>query len=325
MKPVITFIVPVYNGSAWVERCLNSLSRQSFRDFEILVIDDGSTDDSLEKCEAFAQNDPRITLLRIPHGGLSRARNMGLANACGQYIGFLDIDDWIEPEFAQTLLNTALTYKADIVSCYRVPSLEESAQKTKPEMLYGIEKAQYGPRDYLALEYRDPEINVCMGNKLYARRLFMDVQFPEGELYEDVLTNYKLCRQCKTIIHVPAPMYHYFVGDHSITRSPLQSADFILPTQWSRVRGMAATDFSQLLPLIDAMRLTALRMLASKYCKYGGSTSTAQELKRLFRQSLPTILCSKAIPVQKKLRSLAAMVSLAWYGYVTDFFTSRDN
>lgn len=324
MKPKITFIVPVYNGAAWVDRCLASLRQQTFLYFEVIVVDDGSTDESAVRALRFAQLDSRFSVWMIPHAGVSRARNFGIEKAAGEHIGFLDADDWIEKEFAQRLLETLAFFKADIVSCRSIPSQDV----TKPEYRerdFRESGKLYRPPEYLALEYRDPEVNVCVGNKLYARHLFSEVQFPEGEIYEDVVTNYMLCRQCRTIAHLPLPMHHYFTGNHSITRSPLQDKDMLLPKQWVRIRQMAQDEFPELIPLVDAMRITSLRMLAGKYVKYGGSDALAKELIRAFRQLLPIVFRSAEIPPDKKLRSFAAMLSLPLYGWLTDLITGKDS
>lgn len=324
MKPKITFIVPVYNGAAWVDRCLTSLRQQTFLNFEVIVVDDESTDESAARALRFAQRDPRFSVWTIPHAGVSRARNFGIEKAAGEYIGFLDADDWIEKEFAQRLLEILALHKADLVSCHSIPSQDVTEPDYREEDLHEIGKL-YSPPEYLALEYRNPEVNVCMGNKLYARHLFSEVQFPEGEIYEDVVTNYMLCRQCRTIVHLPIPMHHYFTGNHSITRSPLQGKDMILPKQWARIRQMAQDDFPELIPLVDARRITSLRMLAEKYVKYGGPDALAKELIKTFRQSLPTVFRSTEIPLDKKLRSFAAMLSLPLYGWLTDLITGRDS
>lgn len=324
MKPKITFIVPVYNGAAWVDRCLASLRQQTFLNFEVIVVDDGSTDESAVRAMRFAQCDSRFAVWTIPHAGVSRARNFGIEKAAGECIGFLDADDWIEKEFAQRLLETLALYKADMVSCRSIPSQDVTKPEYREGDLHEIGKL-YRPPEYLALEYRDPEVNVCVGNKLYARHLFSEVRFPEGEIYEDVVTNYMLCRQCRSIVHLPMPMHHYFTGNHSITRSPLRNKDMLLPKQWARIRQMAQDEFPELIPLVDAMRITSLRMLAGKYVKYGGSDALAKELIRAFRQSLPTVFRSAEIPPDKKLRSFAAMLSLPLYGWLTDLITGKDS
>lgn len=317
MEPVVSFIVPVFNGAPWVERSLSSLQRQTYPDFEAVVVDDGSQDDSLLRCEAFARADQRFSVYSIAHGGLSTARNLGLTKIRGVYVGFLDIDDWLEEDFTLLLLNAMRTHQADIASCCSVPSRAFHHDAGRPP---GTARARrYAPEEYLALEYRDPAVNVRMGNRLYVRRLFDRVTFPDGMLYEDVITNYRLCRQCRAAVHIPLPLHNYFVGNGSITRSPLQKKDFDLPRQWDQVYQMAKTDFPALAPVAQAMQATALRALADKYLQHGGDPLAAKALVRAFRKKLPQTVRSREIPVGKKLRTLAGSIGLPAYQAVTKF------
>lgn len=230
MTVKISFIVPVYNGAEWVDRCLSSLRNQTLRDIEIIVVDDGSTDDSYKRCLAYKTTDARFHIYTIQHCGLSGARNFGLGKVIGNYIGFVDIDDWLDMAFSQTLFDILQKYDTDIASCISASDAQYG------DYSGGEGQAQrYSPKEYLALEYRDPDINVRMGNKLYARCLFDGIRFPEGVIYEDVTTNYLLCQQCRAMSHINLPLHNYFISNQSITRSPLRLQDFDLPAQWQRV------------------------------------------------------------------------------------------
>ena len=280
-------------------------------------MDDGSTDDSYARCLNYSQKDARFFICKISHSGLSDARNYGLSKATGDYIGFLDIDDWIDERFSELLVK-CLQQGADIASCLSVSTKEE--MESIPHSNSDSALAQmFMPEEYLALEYHEPEVNVRMGNRLYKRGLFNDLQFPSGRLYEDVTTNYMLCRQCQMIAHLPQPLHYYYIGNQSITRSELCPQDFDLPYQWSQVLLMVQDDFPELIPLIDAMRVTALRALAEKYLRFGGDPETARKLRSEFRRSFFKVLVSKEISHNKKIRSLAAAVSLPLYGEVTKF------
>lgn len=315
MKYIISFIVPVYNGSPWIERCINSLKEQTYSSLEIWIINDGSTDDSLEKAYQCIGADHRCHVLSIPHSGLSAARNQGLLEATGEYIGFLDIDDWLEPEFSQILLDHICRYHADIASCNSVSSSGMAPCKR----IASYSTQQYLPQDYLAAEYDDPEINVRVGNKLYSRKLFDQVAFPVGKLYEDIVTNYLLCRQSQCMVHINLPLHNYFTGNISITRSPLQQRDMDLLIQWRTVRRMVQTDYPSLEPKVLSMEITALRSLSDKYLKYGGSSDLKKQLIHLFRSYSFLVFFSKEIPRSKKIRSLAGAIHLSLYKRVTAF------
>lgn len=322
MKGLVSFIVPVYNGEAWVTRCLSSIQAQTYRDFEVVVVDDGSEDGSLAQCTAFAATDHRFHVYSIHHGGLSSARNYALSQIRGDYIGFVDIDDWLEDCFTEVLLNMLLSQNAEVASCLCAPT-NGLGEPVDVKPWPGLTK-RFQPEDYLDLVYRDPMVNVCMGNKLYARRLFQNVRFPESRLYEDVVTNYMICRDCLGAVHLPIPLYHYFIANESITRSPLQKKDFDLPLQWAHVYECAKDDFPSLVPLIQSMQVMALRALAEKYLNYGGDAATAKLLVHSFRASLPHIISSREIPFKKKIRSLAGAVNLSFYQTITALIR-RDN
>lgn len=322
MTPTVSFIVPVFNGAPWVERALTSLQRQTYPDFEAIVVDDGSQDGSHLRCQAFAQTDPRFSIYPIAHCGLSGARNFGLSKIKGAYVGFLDADDWLEDDFTLLLLNAMQSQGADIVSCHSVPA------QTPCRNVSGLPRTaqvqRYTPEEYLVLEYQDPMVNVRVGNRLYVRRLFDHVTFPDGMLYEDVVTNYRLCRQCRAAVHVSAPLHNYFVGNESITRSPLREKDFDLLQQWDQVCQMAMEDIPMLVPVVQAMQLTALRALADKYSRYGGDADTERTLVHAFRKALPLTVRSRKISMEKKLRTLAGSVSLPAYQAVTKLIR-KDN
>lgn len=315
MVPVVSFIVPVFNGEPWIERALTSLQRQAHRDFEVIVVDDGSQDGSLLRCQMFAKTDSRFSVYSIAHCGLSSARNFGLSKVKGSYVGFLDADDWLEEEFTSLLLNEIQSQDADMASCNSVPARAPRRESGGEPGTVHVQR--YTPEEYLALEYRDPMVNVRVGNRLYVRRLFNHVTFPDGMLYEDVSTNYSLCRQCRAAVHVSAPLHNYFVGNESITRSPLQEKDFDLPRQWEEVCQMAKEDFPALVPVVQAMQVTALRALADKYAQYGGDADTEKALVRSFRKALPQAMRSREIPIGKKLRTMAGSISLPAYQAVT--------
>ena len=117
MKPLISIIVPIYNVEKYLSRCINSVLSQTFPDFELLLIDDGSTDKSGYICDGYAQKDSRIKVFHIENGGVSAARNYGLDNARGEWITFVDADDWIDKDMYYKLYNEAILSEADIVIC----------------------------------------------------------------------------------------------------------------------------------------------------------------------------------------------------------------
>lgn len=209
--PVVSVIVPAYNASATLGRCLETLRSQTLADIEIVVIDDGSTDDTLALAREAARDDTRIRIAEQPHGGRAAARNTGLATACGRYVGFVDADDEAMPRMFEVLLSRAQQTGADLVVGQYVGVSARSG-----ETLYHYAEgnpALYGTdvtsRPELLLQ---PGASVC--NKLFARELFdrAGVTFPLGLDFEDLAVAYRLTGEALRVEHVGEVVYRYHHG-----------------------------------------------------------------------------------------------------------------
>lgn len=208
---MISVIVPVYNVEPYLRKCLDSILAQTYQDLEILIIDDGSTDGSGKICDEYPEKDERIRVFHTENKGLSAARNLGLDNATGDWIGFIDSDDWIEPDMYEVLIKRAEETGADVVECgchadYTTTSYEHSAiQKT----VSGIDAVEALIRG---------EIRTQVWNKIWRRHLFIDIRFPEGHSFEDVATTYKLVGNA-TVTGVAENTYHWMQRKSSISQS----------------------------------------------------------------------------------------------------------
>ncbi len=208
---MISVIVPVYNVEPYLRKCLDSILVQTYRDLEILIIDDGSTDGSGAICDEYSEKDERIRVSHTDNHGLSAARNLGLDNATGDWIGFVDSDDWIELDMYEVLLRKAEKTGADVVECgchadYTTTSYEHSAiQKT----VSGIDAVEALIRG---------EIRTQVWNKIWRSNLFSEIRFPEGHSFEDVATTYKLVGNA-TVTGVAENAYHWMQRISSISQS----------------------------------------------------------------------------------------------------------
>ena len=177
----ISVIVPVYNVELYLRDCLDSLILQTYHNLEIILVDDGSPDNCPEICDEYALLDERFIVIHKENGGLSDARNAGLDIATGDYIGFVDSDDWVSPTMYEDLINTAAEYNAELVCCGYL-KIEDNTVLSKRK--FGVKRRASGSdiiRDILC-KYND---NVVVWNKLYDAILFKSVRFPYGELHED--------------------------------------------------------------------------------------------------------------------------------------------
>lgn len=218
MKDLISIIVPVYRVEKYLKKCIDSLLTQTYPFLEIILVDDGSPDSCPEICDEYAQNDSRIVVIHTENGGVSKARNMALNIAKGKYIGFVDADDWIEPNMYEVLYQTLKDSNAQIsiVSCL----MEHESDNDK-----AMENSfSYNEKNIVSLDSKEALKYMCLGNlyeghmwlKLVDRELFEAVRFPEDiTICEDMLVSTQLFLDAKRVSYYPYYGYHYLQREDS--------------------------------------------------------------------------------------------------------------
>lgn len=219
MQQMISVIVPIYNVEPYLIRCIKSIQNQTYTNIEIILVDDGSPDQCGQICEEFAKQDKRICVVHKENGGLSDARNAGLEVAKGEYIAFVDSDDYIASDFLETLYNHLLETESDVALCaYQVVTGDElSIDKKEKTPVYVYNRNQLLMNLYDA-NHEDATFFIVAWNKLYKRSLWEQVRFPKGKIHEDEATTYQIFDLCKKGVYVKVPLYGYFSSDSSITR-----------------------------------------------------------------------------------------------------------
>lgn len=204
---LISIIVPVYNVDCFLDRCVKSIVAQTYDSLEILLIDDGSTDDSSLKCDFWANRDQRISVIHKANGGLSDARNVGLDACHGEYIAFIDSDDYVEPEFIKNMYEALIRDSSYLVMCSVI--WEDENGNPLPAFSKTIfEKAMLTGHTCMELAYYNPNA-VTAWNKLYHRSLWNDLRFPKGKLHEDEFVFHKIMYRCDRVAVLPDKLYHY--------------------------------------------------------------------------------------------------------------------
>lgn len=208
MDKIVSVIVPVYNVERYLEQCLDSIIKQTYRSLEILIINDGSTDQSGEIASRYAGLDDRIVLLEKKNGGLSDARNYGLDRASGDYIMFVDSDDYIEPDMVEYLLDAIEKSDAQIAVCgYRL--VDEDGEELPDWEAFPKEKV-VGSLDYWKVYHEEAYIyGVVAWNKLYHKAVFDRIRFPVGKVHEDEFILHKLLHIADRIVCCPGKKYRY--------------------------------------------------------------------------------------------------------------------
>ena len=216
-SPLITVIIPVYNVKQYLRRCLDSVIEQTYKNLEIIIVNDGSTDTSEKICAAYKSKDERIILINKDNGGLSDARNAGLNIASGDYIFFIDSDDYVSCDIVRILCRDAKENNADIA----VASFQ-NFNETTPKKLDGCNGKTKVLDTKEALEsmlYQKDCTNSAWG-KLYKRKLFNNIRYPKGKTCEDIPVTYRLFARAKKITMNSSKLYYYYQRSSSIINSP---------------------------------------------------------------------------------------------------------
>ena len=221
-EALVSIIVPIYNGEEHIERCIESIAAQSYPSIEIIAVDDGSTDNSGEILESFAEKDERIRPFHIENGGVSRARNFGIEHSEGEYIMFVDCDDYIEPDTVERLLSL-FEDDVDMTQCtYKIVD-----EADKCVSVYGIKQGTYEGRESILSAFFDIQILQSCWAKLYRASLLDGVRFePRYAVGEDDLFSFCVCKRAKKIITVNEPCYCYYENQASVMRAALAEKHF---------------------------------------------------------------------------------------------------
>lgn len=222
--PLISVIIPVYKVEQYLEKCVMSVLNQTYRNLEVILVDDGSPDNCGLICDRLAETDSRIRVIHKENGGLSSARNAAMEIARGAYFGFVDSDDWIQPEMYETLLAGIRKYDADMAYCGRYDVEGSTGEKTvglcpqKEECISGMEM--------LGRVFLWDNCDSAAWDKLYHRSVFEGIRYPFGVINEDVAIFYKLMERVEKVAMCDKPLYNYLHRENSITTAKISDKTF---------------------------------------------------------------------------------------------------
>ena len=226
---MISVIIPVYNVERYLRRCLNSVINQTYKDLEIILIDDGSIDSSGKICDEYSNIDERIVVIHKKNHGLSSARNKGLDVAKGKYIGFVDSDDFIHPQMYELLYKAITEKKLDMVSCKTRDTDSENVKMEQYNDIEELQKMEIVSKkdifDNFSNKYYE-RIWMTAMHKLYKRKIFDDIRFMEGKIYEDEFIFHHIIDKCTNVGIMQTVLYYYYLSSNSITRSKFTKSRF---------------------------------------------------------------------------------------------------
>lgn len=316
-EQTISIIIPVYNTAPYLRQCLDSVTGQTYRDIEIILVDNGSTDGSGAICDECADKDLRVQVIHKEHGTGSSARNAGLAKAGGAFISFIDSDDVISPVFMESLILP----KADVAQCGYTSDLKQLKIDTKIvfESMDGFEMSE-------KLCTEGSLANTVLWSKLWRRECFDAIHFPESRIYEDEFVTWKTIWRAKRVARTNAPLYYYrrWTGSFMNSEAAGHSIDAVdaLRERFTFYEDSGAIRLADLTKATFCYTLRGMRgNIAYTLPEQAGS------LKKDLRRAYGDVMRSKELEMRKKAAVTMQMLSPSIYSackYVSSAWHKRD-
>lgn len=222
-NPIISIIVPIYNVEEYLPKCIDSILNQTYKELEVILVDDGSPDSCGKICDRYAKKDERVKVIHQKNGGLSAARNSGLDCANGEYIGFVDSDDYIEPEMYEKLLEAIIKNKCAMSICNVNYVFEDG--KIIPKNLKAKDEV-FEFADAIREMNTYEKFDMGVWSKLFKKELFESIRFPVGKLSEDFYIMYRIFDRAQKVSYISETLYNYLQRTSSLTRNKKINHDF---------------------------------------------------------------------------------------------------
>lgn len=309
--PKISIIVPVYNCEKYISNCINSILEQSFKDFELILVDDGSSDRSFEICESFAKKDNRVRAIHQPNSGVSRARNRGLDEAKGEYIGFVDGDDCVDKEMYKRLYKNLADNNADISICgivnyfLKKNGITEKVRQSQVDGFW-IFSGEQALKE--ALQSRLYSVNPV--NKLFKKKLFDRLRYPEGKISEDAFLIPVVISKAGKVVYDSKPMYYYLRRENSITTSNFSDRDWDVVEAYKNHLNMVSEKFPNLKKVAKFRYLWSYTYVIDKIMLSENFENYLRDFKKAFDFIKKNILEIIFNPYFSLKRKIAVMVLL---------------
>ncbi|WP_164667396.1 glycosyltransferase family 2 protein [Virgibacillus doumboii] len=242
VQPEISIIVPVYNSSPYIKKCLDSILTQTFKNFELIVVNDGSTDHSGDICNQYAQKDNRVRVVHKKNGGVASARNTGLEMAKGEYVSFVDGDDWIYEDMYLILYELCKKTKSDISICSNDREVNgEVIRVEREEFIKEMDNIEAMKQLFTAKYYR-----FAVWGKLYRKRCFNNIRYPEDRRLDDLPTTYKIFAKANKVVYTNYSGYIYLLRENSIITSSYNEKKLDVFLGWDEIITFMSKNYPQL-------------------------------------------------------------------------------
>ena len=301
MKPLVSVIVPVFNAGDHLNTCLDSIVTQTYDNLEIIIINDGSTDMSPEVCDHYEKNDSRITVIHKDNRGVSSARNVGLEKARGDYISFVDSDDWLELDAYEHLVECALNHGVDaVIFEYFVDYKDgKTIHKNYNELNGFMTRSE-------AIETTISSVNRFACSKLYAKKLIQNIQFNQNiHIGEDTLFSCVALNNADSIYYTAKPLYHYVQSDASATRCEFNKNNLTGINSYKQLVDLCNNNYPELVDIaFSAYMNLVISNIIGLYnnLDYPDSMKIIRNLSSEVRKNINKVIFSKKISIRLKTK-----------------------
>lgn len=305
----VSIIVPVYNSQKYISECINSIKKQKFEDWELILINDGSTDLSREICEEFTKEDQRIRLINQPNRGVSNARNRGIEESKGDFLFFVDSDDYIHPSLLELLYKEALVNNADIVR-FGFKVTNDRNLNSKP-----LDKIEiFEGKDDVGLFFLKKRIE-SVWSSLYSKKIIGDNRFSSLKTSEDLEFNNRVYGQAEKVIYNRSKLYYYYYNEESLSKgeyndnklSYIQVRKHILE-EYILEQKKKHISISKSL-LVRAYMASLLRITRYGISEKMNEKQIVKEYRKYLRRNMFRMIFSKYIPISRKISIIPIMIN----------------
>ena len=303
--PKISIVVPIYNTDQYLHRCIDSILNQTFKDFEVILVDDGSTDNSGKICDEYEIKDSRVRVIHQENQGVAEAQNTGVENSVGEFVGIVNSDDFIEDDMYRILYENALKFSADISIC-------------KHNQVSGEAREDYKVTNNTIVFNNEEAFECLFTNKYFAshswdklckRKLFEGVRFPSGKIYEDMFTTYRLFEKADCVVYTDYIGYNYFQREDSILHSDFTDSDLDYIDSYDKIFDVAREKYPNSIDTIKSAYVVAnMAILSLAYQSGYKDPKITSEIQQNVRHNVKHVYDKSQVPFRTKAG--ATIVSL---------------
>lgn len=309
---MVSIIVPIYQAEKFIGKCIDSILDQTYSDFELILVDDGSVDASYGICKSYAKRDNRLVLLHTENYGSAHARNVGLRCAKGEYISFVDADDYLERDFLEKLVSGIQKFNADIAECdfYLIEDGVKQIKLLQQNCVCELNGVQ-AMRAHISDQY----CRQLVWNKLYKKKVLQDIWFVEGKTIDDEFWTYKVIGNADKVIHVSEQLYNYVQHKGSVMHQQYNIKRLQALEAQSLRLNYVSERFPELKSYAEQMLYFACMyhmQMALKYLDRETSCVAFKAIKSILKQEFSKIEFMKDIPVVQRIWVILSQINFRY-------------